>query len=42
MTFGGQGTSGYEYTEEDKQKKSERTKKYYENNPEAIKKIVRQ
>ena len=34
MTLGGEGTNGYVYTEEDKQKNSERQKKYYEDNPE--------
>jgi hypothetical protein len=37
MTFGGEGTNGYIFTEEDKQKISERMKKYYDN-PEAIQK----
>jgi hypothetical protein len=34
MTFGGEGTNGYIFTEEDKQKQSEITKRYFEN-PEA-------
>ena len=34
MTLGGEGTNGYVFTEEDKQKMSESQKKYYEN-PEA-------
>ena len=34
MTFGGEGTNGYIFTEEDKQRASEKTKKYFEN-PEA-------
>ena len=36
MTFGGEGTNGYVYTEDDRQKMSERMKKYFEN-PEARK-----
>ena len=35
MTYGGEGTNGYKYTEEDKQKQSERLKKYNEDNPDA-------
>ena len=35
MTLGGEGTSGYVFTEEDKQKMSESQKKYHEENPEA-------
>ena len=35
MTYGGDGTTGYVYTEEDRQKQSEKMKKYYEENPEA-------
>jgi len=35
MTFGGEGTNGYVYTEEDRQKMSEMCKKYWET-PEAI------
>ena len=35
MTFGGEGTNGYVFTEEDNKKNSERKKKYFEN-PEAI------
>jgi hypothetical protein len=35
MTLGGEKTTGYVYTEEHKQKQSERLKKYYENNYEA-------
>ena len=31
MTFGGEGTNGYIFTEEDKQKQSEITKRYFEN-----------
>ena len=31
MTFGGEGLSGYIYTEEHKQKLSEATKRYYKN-----------
>jgi len=34
MTYGGEGTNGYIFTEDDKQKQSEITKKYFEN-PEA-------
>ena len=34
MTFGGEGTNGYIFTEDDKQKQSEITKRYFEN-PEA-------
>jgi hypothetical protein len=30
MTFGGEGTNGYIFTEEDKQRASEKTKKYFE------------
>ena len=37
MTYGGEGVTGYVYTEEDKQKISEMCKKYWEN-PEAIQK----
>jgi predicted GIY-YIG superfamily endonuclease len=40
MTHGGEGTAGYVYTEDVKQKMSELKKKYYEN-PEAILKIVK-
>ena len=36
MTFGGEGTNGYVYTEDDRQKMSEMCKKYWEN-PEARK-----
>jgi hypothetical protein len=35
MTFGGEGFNGYVRTEEDKQKMSERAKKYHEDNPDA-------
>ena len=35
MTDGGEGTTGYEYTEEDKEKMSEAQKKYHKDNPEA-------
>ena len=35
MTYGGEGTNGYIHTEEYKQKKSEITIKYYEDNPNA-------
>ena len=35
MTYGGEGTNGYIFTEEDNKKNSERMKKYYEDNPEA-------
>jgi len=35
MTYGGEGTNGYIYTEEDNKKNSERLKKYYEENPDA-------
>jgi hypothetical protein len=38
MTCGGEGTIGYIFTENDKQKISESLKKYYEDNPEAIQK----
>jgi len=31
MTYGGEGTNGYVFTEEDKQKQSEITKKFFEN-----------
>ena len=37
MTKGGEGASGYIFTEEDKQKQSEKTKRYYQDNPNAIK-----
>lgn len=37
MTDGGEGTAGYEYTEEDRQKQSEAIKKYFED-PEARRK----
>ena len=35
MTYGGEGTNGYIYTEDDKKKNSESIKAYYEENPEA-------
>jgi hypothetical protein len=35
MTFGGEGTNGYVFTEEDNKKNSERMKKYFENNLDA-------
>jgi hypothetical protein len=35
MTRGGDGTNGYVFTDEDKQKISEERKKYYEEHPEA-------
>jgi hypothetical protein len=35
MTYGGEGTNGYVYTEEDRQKNRERRKKYFEENPDA-------
>ena len=35
MTYGGEGTNGYVFTEEDRQKMSEAHKKYHEDNPEA-------
>ena len=35
MTYGGEGTNGYVFTEEDRQKMSESQKKYHEDNPEA-------
>ena len=35
MTYGGEGTNGYVFTEEDNLKNSERLKKYYEDHPEA-------
>ena len=35
MTYGGEGTNGYVYTEAVKQKMSEIMKKYFEENPEA-------
>ena len=38
MTYGGEGTFGYEFTTEDRQKMSEVMKKHYEN-PEARKKM---
>jgi predicted GIY-YIG superfamily endonuclease len=38
MTYGGEGLNGYVFTEEDNQKNSERMKKYYEENPEAMQK----
>jgi hypothetical protein len=34
MTYGGEGISGYIFTEEDNRKNSERQKKYFEDNPE--------
>jgi len=37
MTYGGEGTNGYVYSEDDKQQMSERRKIYYKN-PEAIQK----
>lgn len=39
MTYGGDGTTGYIYTDEDKQKMSEGINKHYENNPEARQKM---
>ena len=41
MTLGGEGTYGYVFTEEDRQKNSEAHKKYFEDNPDAKKKIVK-
>ena len=35
MTYGGEGTTGYVYTEDVKQNMSETKKKYHEDNPEA-------
>ena len=35
MTYGGEGTKGYVFTEEDNKKNSERLKKYHKNNPEV-------
>lgn len=35
MTYGGEGTNGYVFTEELKKQQSERRKKYYEENPDA-------
>jgi hypothetical protein len=35
MTYGGEGTNGYVYTEEARDQQSERMKEYYKNNPEA-------
>ena len=35
MTYGGDGLNGYVFTEEDKQKMSEKRKKYFEEHPEA-------
>ena len=37
MTLGGEGTNGYVFTEEDKQKMSESQKKFNKENPEAAK-----
>ena len=37
MTYGGDGTNGYVFTDEDKQKMSDSYKKYHEENPEAVK-----
>ena len=48
MTYGGEGTSGYVFTEEDRKKNSERLKKYYENleaiqkNSETVKKYYQE
>jgi hypothetical protein len=39
MTYGGEGINGYIYTEDDKQKMSKVTKKYFEENPEARKEM---
>jgi len=39
MTYGGEGTNGYVYTEEDRQKMSEAHKKYYEEHPDAREQI---
>jgi hypothetical protein len=39
MTYGGEGTNGYVFTEQDNKKNSERRKQYYENNPEAIERM---
>jgi transketolase len=39
MTHGGDGAHGYLWTEDDKQKKSEIMKKYFEENPEARKEM---
>jgi hypothetical protein len=38
MTYGGEGTTGYVYTEEQRKEQSNRIKKYFEDNPEAGKK----
>jgi group I intron endonuclease len=35
MTYGGEGTNGYVFTEEDKQKMSDSQKKFHEKNPDA-------
>mgnify|MGYP001371272754 CR=1 FL=1 len=35
MTYGGEGATGYEYTQEEKDKMSERLKQYLQDNPEA-------
>jgi hypothetical protein len=35
MTEGGEGITGYEYTDEDRKKMSESNRNYHENNPEA-------
>jgi predicted GIY-YIG superfamily endonuclease len=39
MTYGGDGTHGYIYTEKDKEKMRESRKKYFEENPDALKKM---
>jgi len=42
MTFGGEGTNGYVYTEEDRQRNSERQKKRFENPKERENLIISQ
>jgi hypothetical protein len=41
MTFGGEGTNGYVYTEEERKKQGERMKKYFEEHPESIEKLCK-
>lgn len=41
MTYGGEGTNGYVYTEEERKKQGERMKKYFEEHPEATEKLCK-
>jgi len=39
MTYGGEGTNGYVFTEEDNQKNSEKRKKYFQEHPEEFQRM---